>query len=238
MKKTKQRNQKSKKARTKKTGPGKIDMKALKRNLKGFYLTWASEDPLGDYYEPLKVKVGHNNPITSLRIVDDRYWRCFSAVADVTRVKWRITINMEFRKDGKTEIKPREIIAVGTLKPKVDEEATYKNLIKHGFKGERLAKAFTILRLNPAQWNDDSKLFVELILSNNNLGLDDLVVTEESVDEYFQATIEDMFKDAQEKNYFDQYQRCHILQEIISYSEEITEADRRGEYIRMPSENH
>jgi hypothetical protein len=135
--------------------------KTIQKSLKGFWIRFTLFDPLGDHDKPCKVQVGSSNPVVQLRLKNDSFWECMRHVLDQKRLKWKISIRMEFTKDGKTEYKEREIVGVGRLP---------------------------------------------------------------DMDDGYQGTIEDMFAEAEEKNYLDRYVQTDVCQEVLS-GQEIKECD-------------
>lgn len=125
----------------------------IRKLLPGFRLEFDMEDPIGDHNKPLKTKVYHRNPVMQVKIAQDHFWHVLCRLLNIHPCKWKITITMAFKKDGKIEMKAREIVGVSTL-PKLDD--------------------------------------------------------------IYQSTIENMFEDAQKKNYLDQYERTYVRQEIIN----------------------
>lgn len=96
--------------------------KSLNRTLKGFFMRWNSDDPLGDHDKPTKVSIGHLNPVMNIRLTNDQFWQHLRNVLHVRRLKWRMEIRMEFTtKAGVPEFKRYEIIGVDSL-PNLDEK--------------------------------------------------------------------------------------------------------------------
>jgi hypothetical protein len=96
--------------------------KSLKKCLKGFWMKWSSEDPLGDHDKPTNVKIGHLNPVMNLRLTNDAFWNLFRHVVDEKSLKWRMEIRMEFtKKNGEPEFKRYEIVGVDRL-PNLDDK--------------------------------------------------------------------------------------------------------------------
>lgn len=136
--------------------------KVVNRSLKGFWMRFDMVDPLGDHDKPINVQVGSTNPVVQLRLTTGPFWSAMRQVLHHKKLKWRIQIEMEFkRKDGSSEMKPRELVAYGAL-PNLDDE--------------------------------------------------------------YQSVVEDMFRDAEEKNYLDKYVRTYIVQEVLS-GQEIKDED-------------
>lgn len=135
--------------------------KGIQKSLRGFWIRFTLIDPLGDHDKPCQVQVGSTNPVVHLRLKNDAFWDCMRHVLDQKRLKWKISVRMEFTKGGKTEYKEREIVGVGRL-PELDED--------------------------------------------------------------YQSTIEDMFAEAEEKNYMKNYVQTAFCQEILS-GQEIKDCD-------------
>ena len=126
--------------------------KAIDRALPGFWMRFVLEDPLGDHDKP-NVKVGHSNYVIQIKLANDSYWESMRQVLHHRPLKWKMEIKMEFKKNGKSDFKARELVGIGRL-PELDD--------------------------------------------------------------HYQQTIEDMFQDATDKNYLDQYVETTVFQEVIS----------------------
>jgi hypothetical protein len=135
--------------------------KSLDKSLKGFWIRFELEDPLGSHGEPCQVQVGSNNPVVRLRLRNDAFWSAMRKVLHVRRLKWRISLEMDFVKDGKTDTKFRDIVGVSALP---------------------------------------------------------------DLDDVYQDTLVEMFKDATDKNYIDDYRITRVSQEVLS-GQEIKDCD-------------
>lgn len=108
--------QNQKPRKRKKYNPKSSMDKSLKKCLKGFWMKWSSEDPLGDHNKATRVKIGHLNPVMNLRLTNDVFWNMFRNVIAEKRLKWRMEIRMQFtKKNGEPELKRYEIVGVDQL---------------------------------------------------------------------------------------------------------------------------
>jgi hypothetical protein len=135
--------------------------KSLDKSLKGFWIRFELEDPLGSHGEPCQVQVGSNNPVVRLRLRNDEFWSAMRKVLHVRRLKWKISIEQDFIKDGKTVTKCRDIVGVSALP---------------------------------------------------------------DLDDVYQNTLVDMFKDATDKNYIADYRITRVVQTVLS-GQEINDCD-------------
>jgi len=105
--------------------------KVIQKSIKGFWLRFSLEDPLGEHDMTTKVQVGSTNPVVQLRLMNDHFWDCLRQVLHHKPVKWRIEVRMEFtRKDGGIEYKAQEMVAYGRL-PELDEH--YQGMVEDLF---------------------------------------------------------------------------------------------------------
>lgn len=149
------------KKRTKKYNPKSSMDKSINGSLKGFFMRFELENPLGDHGEPCTVQIGSTNPVVQLRLTGDPFWQAMRQVLHSKRLKWRIELEMDFTKDDKTETKSREIVGVAPL---------------------------------------------------------------HKLDDIYQDTLVEMFKDATDKNYIDDYVTTRVCQTVLS-GQEIKDSD-------------
>lgn len=94
--------------------------RSLNKSIPGFFMRWSSEDPLGDHDKAKTVQVGHTNPVMNLRLRNQAFWDSMRMVLHTRRLRWRMEIQMDFKKPDKIETKAMVIQGVGPL-PELDE---------------------------------------------------------------------------------------------------------------------
>ncbi len=135
--------------------------KTIDKSLRGYWMRFELDDPLGKHGEPCRVQIGSTNPVVQLRLGHESFWQCMRQVLHVRRLKWKIEIEMDFEKFGKIDTKCREIVGVSALP---------------------------------------------------------------NLDDVYQDTLVEMFKDATDKNYIDDYRITRVSQEVLS-GQEIKDCD-------------